>query len=336
MKCVRLIILTVIALQCSMSALGNERVDYRPNVHGTVRTRWEMETATGDNRFQVRNARLSVDGRIAPAIDYFLNTDLCDRGKMKILDAWARIGIADGLRFQAGQFRMPFGVDPFRGPHTYIFANRSFIGKQVCNVRAVGAKLSYTFPQIPLTVEAGAFNPTPIGDHSVWQRRLAYAGKAEYRWGNVKMSAGMQSLRPDGVRINLLDGAVTWTSGRWIVEGEYMNKHYTRRTHPSCHAYNVFADYHMPLRAGVFNRLSFQGRFDGMTAHSSGTRDDNGQLVTDDAARNRITLGSTISYNRKSVYLDLRANYEKSFFHSGVDIPQGVGDRLVLELVLRF
>ncbi len=323
-------------LVCAVSAVAQETVSYKPNIHGTIRARWEMETETGDNRFQVKNARLSIDGKIAPSIDYFLNTDLCDCGKIKILDAWARMNAVDGLSFQAGQFRIPFGVDPFRAPHTYFFANRSYVGKQVCNYRAVGAEAAYSFSKIPLSVKAGVFNPTSIGDHNVWCRKMAYGGKAEYKLGDVKLSAGMMSIMPDMIRVNITDGAVTWSRDRWIVEGEYMYKHYTGNNHDGCHAYNLYADYHLPVKAGVFNRLSFQGRVDGMTAHSNGYRNDNGKLVTNDPARNRVTLGSTISYRRNIVFADLRVNYEKTFYHSGVDAPQGDGDKVLVELVLRF
>ena len=329
--------LTFPVVSMAEEATPQEQFTYRPAVNGTLRTRWEMETGIGESRFQVRNARLSVKGKIAPVIDYFFNTDLCDRGKMKILDAWGRLQLANGLAIQAGQFRMPFGVDPFRGPDAYYFANRSFIGKQVCNVRAVGAKLTYTLPKVPLTFEAGAFNPTSISDHDTWNKSMAYAGKVVYRLGNVKIEAGAQTLSPDSVRVNLLEGCVSWSAGRWIVEGEYMNKHYTNSAHATCHAWNLFADYHFPVKLGFMNRMSVQCRYDGLMDHSSGVCDSETRLLyTTDPARNRVTLGSTLSYVHNNLHADIRVNYEKIFFHSGVQEPKGEGDKVVVELVIRF
>lgn len=88
-----------------------------PEIHGTLRPRWEMLTSGGEMRFQMRNARLSIRGRIVPGvIDYYAQTDLCDRGKIKILDAWGRLTFVPELQVQAGQFRVPFGTDCFRGP----------------------------------------------------------------------------------------------------------------------------------------------------------------------------------------------------------------------------
>lgn len=321
---------------CAFSSAAEDTVNYVPRINGAIRSRWEMDLDNDASRFQVRNARLSIAGNIAPTIDYFVQTDLCDRGKMKILDAWGRLELTEGLKFQAGQFRMPFGVDPFRGPANYYFANRSVIGKEVCNVRAVGAKLSYAFPRIPLTLDAGAFNPTSIADHDVWVKTLSYAAKAVYTFRNVTFSTGFQTIVPDNDRINLFGLGTTWRHDRWIVEGEYMNKHYTHDSHSTCHAYNVFASYAMPVKAGIFNQASFQGRFDGMTDHSNGIRNSDGVLTTTDPARNRITVGGTLTHAYKAVHADFRLNYEKYFYHHGTTPAEGQGDRLVAELVIRF
>ncbi len=108
------------------------KMDYTPKIHGVLRTRWEGEF--GDEftqRFQVRNARLSVEGKVLPTLGYYVRIDACDRGVMKILDAWARWGFAGDWHVQAGQFRVPFATDCFRGPGAYYFANRSFLGKQI-------------------------------------------------------------------------------------------------------------------------------------------------------------------------------------------------------------
>lgn len=312
-------------------------VNYIPQVHGVIRGRFETSTKHDDYRFQVRNARVNISGKIAPIIDYFVQADFCDRGKFKMLDAYARLWATKGLGFQAGQFRMPFGVDPFRMPTNYIFANRSTIGKQMCNVRAVGAKVMWQPSSLPFSIEAGAFNPGTIDDHTPWHNTLTYATKLTSRFGHMTFVTGFQSVRPDFVRANLFDAAATWESGRWLIEGEYMYKHYTRDRHKPAHAYNIFANYTMPVKAGYFNRLSFQGRFDGLTAHSTAVRNADGDLETNDPARNRITLGSTISYIRtKSMGLDLRVNYEKYFYHSGIEPTAENGDKIVAELVLRF
>ena len=319
------IIFSFLTLLLSVPAIADDSTDafsYAPKVNGTIRTRWEIETQEGESRFQVRNARLSLAGNIVPEISYFLNTDLCDRGKMKILDAWGRIELGGGAALQAGQFRMPFGVDPFRAPHNYYFANRSFIGKQVCNYRAVGAKASCAFSFF--TVEAGVFNPTTIGDHETWNKKVTAAGQVIIKKGEIKAVAGVQSVMANDVRANLIDGSIGWSHDRWTVEGEYMHEHFTNNAYKACHAYNLFANYAMPVQAGIFNQMSFQGRVDGMTRH------------VEDAGRNRVTLGTTLTYFRAKVFADIRVNYEKYLYRHNAEGVQGERDKAVVEMVIRF
>lgn len=330
----------LLLMAVSVSALAMAAADstftYIPQIHATLRPRLEVATESGEYRFQMRNARLVISGYAARPVDYFINIDLCDRGKMKILDAWGRLAVSRQFRVQAGQFRMPFGIDPFRAPHQYYFANRSFIGKQMCNYRSVGAKLDY-MPVAGLNLEFGVFNPTAIGDHEVWSKKLAYAGRAVFTPGAWKFATGYMSIRPHGVRANLIDATAGWSAGRWIVEGEYMYKHYVHASHVAAHAYSIFADYRMPIHAGYFNRLSFQGRFDGLTDHSDSSVNADGLLYTTDHARNRITVGSTISYiHSKSVFVDFRVDYEKYFYSHGFKADAADGDRIVAELVFRF
>lgn len=324
------------SLQASETSGNIESVNYRPNIHGTLRPRYELLTDSGESRFQVRNARLTIDGRIAPQIDYFAQVDLCAKGSFMPLDFWVRIGITKGLRLQAGQFRMPFGVDMFRAPHTYFFSNRAFMVRNMCNYRAVGIKGSFTLPSLPLTFEAGVFNPYAIGIHEVWCKNMNYSAKAVYNLPGVKIATGFMSICPDRVRANLVNACIGWFNDRWTVESEYTHEHYTRHGHKAAHGYTVFGVYRMPIKAGVFNRLSFEGRVDGITDHST-AYDVEGGLVTNNPGRNRITLGSTISYIRTAnMFVDLRIDYEKFFYHRGITPPEGQNDKIVAEIVLRF
>ncbi|MCM1356029.1 MAG: hypothetical protein NC212_06465 [Staphylococcus sp.] len=338
-----LLLLSFIAPEISAagSAAAEEetKIDLMPKIHGAFRARWEYDTPNDRNRFEVRNARVTLNGMIAPTIDYFFQTDLCDQGKMKILDAWGRIAITDGLKFQAGQFRLPFGTDCFRAPANYVFANRSFVGGTLNNIRGVGAKLSYTLPlpeSSSLLIEGGAFNRTAMADHTIWNSDMVFAGKAVYTYDHIKIAAGAETIIPDSVRINAFSGSVTWTCGGWTVEGEYLNKHFVHRSSRTGHGYNFFVDYGFPVKAGVFNRASVQGRFDGMTKQSSGIYNTAHVLPLNLEARNRITVGGTLTYAYKAVHCDVRLNYEKYFYHEGVVPAVGADDKICAEMVIRF
>lgn len=308
---------------------------YIPKFHGALRARYEADLQNGYQRFQLRNLRMIATGYVAPRIDYFIQVDFCDRGKIKFLDGWGRVGFTDQFAVQAGQFRIPFGEEPFKAPVNYVFSNRSFLGNQFMNVRAVGAKFIWR-PRSPFMLEAGAFNTTSISEHDIWNRTLAYAAKATLRVNNTTLSASFASLSPDSVRTNSADIAVGWHYGRWIVEGEGAYKHYTHRTHKGAWAYNMYGRYTMPISLAQFNALSFHGRFDGLTAHSSALRKPDGKIWTDTPARNRLTAGITLTAAYLPVYADIRLDYEKYFYHHGFDPAKGQGDRLTLELVVRF
>lgn len=339
----RLINISILFLLLStFTAAGEEdgkketEVDLIPKIHGAFRSRFESEFESGINRFQVRNARISVNGMVAPSIDYFIQIDASDRGKMKFLDAYGRIAITDNFKFQAGQFREPFGVEVTRAPANYVFANRAFLGKEVCNIRGVGAKVSYNLKNIPLLFEAGAFNTTGIADHSVENKLIAFASKILWTPDKWTFATGFMSQAPYGKRVSLYDITVGWKNKEWEFLGEAIAKTYTHSSlDPAC-AYVVWGQRMFPVSWGVFNQASVQARFDGLTAHSNGSVDEEGKFILTDAARNRVTLGGTVTYKYKMVHADVRLNYEKYFYHSGAAIAAGADDKIVAELVIRF
>ena len=310
--------------------------DYLPTVGGVMRTRFEVETQTGWNRFAVNNARVWLKGNIIPRLSYFVATDLCNQGQFQFLDAYGKFDIGEGFAVQAGQFRIPFGVDPFRGPGGYIFADRSFIGRDIDNIRAVGAQASYTFQkQLPAVITIGLFSPHSITEHNVWSKTFNYALKAEVPVGPFKITGGFQTIKPDSVRMNMADATIFFSKGRWSAEAEYMYTHYLKNSFPDVHAFNVWIDYAIPLKKTIFDKLSFQGRFDANTRFSKGILNE-GSLSEDFPGRKRITVGSTLSYVKKPLKCEIQLNYEKYFYEKGTSGPLGRNDKVVAELIISF
>ena len=66
------IAILALSLALPLSALAEEgekkKVDYRPEFHGTVRAKYEYQPEVNAGRFQVRNARISVSGNVAPIV----------------------------------------------------------------------------------------------------------------------------------------------------------------------------------------------------------------------------------------------------------------------------
>ena len=103
----------------------DDKVDLTPKVHGTIRGKYEYQTEEGDGRFQVRNARVSLEGNVTKIVSYKAEIDLSDEGQIKMLDAYTRLKPVRGLDFTIGQMRVPFTIDAHRSPHMQYFANRS-------------------------------------------------------------------------------------------------------------------------------------------------------------------------------------------------------------------
>ena len=139
-----------------------EKQKFMPQIHGILRGKYEYEPDLNASRFEVRNARLSVDGNMPLKSSYKLEVDLCDESAIKMKDAWVRVNPISTFRITLGQQRMPFSIDAHRNPSAQFFANRSFIAKQVGDMRDVGAAVGYDIISMGnrkiLSVDAGIYN----------------------------------------------------------------------------------------------------------------------------------------------------------------------------------
>lgn len=152
----------------------------------------------------------------------------------------------------------------------------------------------------------------------------------------MTLSGGFVSYKPDAVRVNVADGAVSWGHDRWIVEAEYNYKYYAGKKFKPVNAWNIFGVYTIPLSHPELNFLSFEGRLDGMSDHSTGSRDENGELYCNHPERKRVTIGTSIGRIKKAMKLEFSLNYEKYFYHSNVKCGRGNDDKLLAEFIVKF
>lgn len=315
-----------------------ETKDYLPEVHGTIRTKFEYQTEMAASRFEVRNARISITGNVLPIVAYKAEVDLSDEGQIKMLDAYARLFPVKDLTVTAGQMRVPFTIDAHRSPHQQYFANRSFIAKQVGNVRDVGVTLGYKLEtEIPVTLEGGIFNGSGLTNQKEWHKEVNYSAKAQFLFARkLNLALSIQSIQPQTVRINSYDVGAYYESGRFHIEGEYLYKTFSDNAYQDVHAVNSFINYDLPLRK-VFSKMSFLARYDMMTSQSDGKTidEETGALVTTDYKRHRVTGGVTFSLS-KAFRTDLRLNFEKYFYAKNSIAKESEQDKIVLELMVRF
>lgn len=177
-----------------------ETKDYLPEIHGTIRTKFEYQTEMAASRFEVRNARISITGNVLPIVAYKAEIDLSDEGQIKMLDAYARLFPVKDLTVTAGQMRVPFTIDAHRSPHQQYFANRSFIAKQVGNVRDVGVTLGYKLgTEIPVTLEGGLYNGSGLTNQKEWHKEVNYSAKAQFLFAQ-KLNLALSIQRHSAAR----------------------------------------------------------------------------------------------------------------------------------------
>lgn len=77
------------------SSLGNDVPEFvkTMTIGGTIRSKYEYQTEEGEGRFEVRTARINVAGNVTKEVSYKAEIDLCDEGKIKMLDAYTRINL---------------------------------------------------------------------------------------------------------------------------------------------------------------------------------------------------------------------------------------------------
>lgn len=314
-----------------------EKESYPVEVHGTIRSKYEYQTEEGEGRFEVRNARINVEGKLSEIISYKAEIDLCDEGTIKMLDAYTKLRPVKDLNFTIGQFRVPFTIDAHRSPHKQFFANRSFIAKQVGNVRDVGAALAYTIDAgFPIILEAGLFNGSGLTNQkNYWTNEVNYSAKAQFMFPkgfNLTLSA--QKIKPS-VAIMMYDAGAYWKNANWHIEAEYLYKHYANNAFQAVHAFDSFVSYSIKTRNGRIQSITPLVRYDFMTDHSDGKTNDEGKLTINDYKRSRLTGGVTLSL-KKPFISDIRLNYEKYFYRDGAVALPSENDKVVVELMTRF
>lgn len=347
---------TTLLLLSALTLFGQAQAQ---TINGTIRGKYEYQTEEQEGRFEVRTARVSVKGDLTDLVSYKAEIDLCDEGSIKMLDAYAQLKPAKDWAFTIGQMRVPFTIDAPRSPHQQFFANRSFIAKQVGNVRDVGATLEYKFPlnredtySPLLNLRAGLFNGSGLTNQkNYWTKSVNFSAKAElqvplsslyqtsgiYDFRGLCVVLSSQKIKPDGITVMEYDAGVYFQTARWHVEAEYLLKTYGHDAFQNVSAVDAFVSYSQPVRCKMLKTITPLVRYDYMGDHSDGTRNETtGLLEINDYQRSRLTAGVTLGLLRGPLQTDLRLNYEKYFYRDDAEPLTSERDKVVAELVVRF
>lgn len=352
------------ALALGLAAQEARLPEWFPKINGTIRTKYELQTEEMEQRFEVRNARVAFSGEAMRGVSYKAEVDFCDEGSLKVLDVFGEVDAfafihqrpRGNLSFRLGQFRVPFSLEPHRSPHVRFFANRSFLAKQVGNVRDVGFMGSYELPfgesrKGKFSLRAGLFNGSGLtGQKNYWTKGVNYSTRAELELPiGLSLTASTQKIHPACGNVYLWDASATYRQGPLHLEAEYMHKTYADNKFDDVDALHLLAMYDVPLagaRPGskaMFERMSFRARYDYMGDHADGNILDatTGKAKLTDVERGRITGGLNFRFARalsKKTITELRLNYEKYLYSDAAILKAKPSerDKLVLELMVRF
>lgn len=358
--------------QNSTSAASEQKESV--TIHGILRGKYEYEPNLSAGRFEVRNARLSAEGNLSKRSAYKLEVDLCDESAIKMKDAWVRLllpltgGDREGLlSVTLGQQRMPFSIDAHRNPSAQYFANRSFIAKQVGDMRDVGAAVGYDFVDNDnrkvVSVDAGMYNGSNLDNQkTAWFDSPAYSARIQYfpmKGLAIIPSVQHQLIANREASYTSFDFGAYYTlpllggtgGGLLHLEAEYLRKFYAKNAFDDCNAVNAMAIWTLPTSLkgrsnSFFSGISALLRYDYMDNHSDGkkgfeelppSQGGTGRvLVQSDAQRHRLTAGATFHVRNKLFPTDIRLNYEKYWYPNNGTPKESEQDKLVAELMIRF
>ena len=319
---------------------------YVPLLHGILRGKLEYEPDLNAGRFEVRNARLSVGGKLPLCSEYKMEIDLCDETEMKMKDAWVRVTPWSTLRLTIGQQRMPFSIDAHRNPSAQYFANRSFVAKQVGDMRDVGFQAGYDFLDADkrkvASLDAGIFNGSNLNNQkSAWFTSPGYSARLQYypvKGLSLVPSVQHQQIADRKASYTSLDMGVSFQRKGWLVEAEFLHKFYAKDSFHDCNALNTMLGYDQFLKKekSLVESIGYLARYDYMQDHSSGKSGMAGSLLKlTDAERHRLTLGVTFALRNPYFPTHLRLNYEKYWYpHGGA--KESEQDKLVCEVMIKF
>ena len=318
-------------------------VNYVPEIHGTVRAKYEYSPITDASRFQVRNARFSVTGNVHQMVAYKAELELSDRGQTRILDAYVRVLPVKGLALTMGQVKKQFSTDNLRSPHNMLFANSAFIVSEFANLRDVGFTIGYNAKEyVPIEAIFGVYNGNGLYDQKNWKKHFNYTGRLIFNTCKYfAFDLNWQSIKPEDVRMNVFDMAMRADFYGVHLEAEGAYKIYQKDIckHKPSYGFTGIAYYDIMLPK-VFHHLRILGRYD-MISDDYERKD---VLVGDmgvqsceisTPARQRITTGVTLGL-AKPILAELRINYEKYFHKNLSKISADDNDKLVIEIVARF
>jgi hypothetical protein len=206
---------------------------YAPEIDGIVKVKFEGSLYDGRTRFDVRNSRFGVHGKVSENMSYRTQVEFNNEGKLSVLDAYVTYRLPL-VTVSLGQQKYAFSTDLGRSPMQNIFANRTFVAKYTVSYadssgsvrslgsRDVGGLLSVSLRRwVPVVLHAGLFNGSGA-NNPVWQESLNISAKVEYggERGLQAAASYYNGQTPYAQNITLWGGELRYVAHRFTLDGE--------------------------------------------------------------------------------------------------------------------
>ena len=336
--------LTFCTLSVLLNLQANSETNFAPRIEGTIRGKYEYFTELDQHRFQVRNARFNIRGNFNKISSYKAEIDLSDEGRTRMLDAFVQLRPQDNLTITLGQQKIPFSTDNLRSPHNFYFANRSFMGKQLTNLRDVGVTFNLINNKlVPFDFSTGVYNGMGLytQNKTLTLKEMSYVARLVLFQNNIiSPSVNFNTIMPGNIRMNFYNIGFEYNNNNKLhLEAEYLFKTYHHQPNSEhdikyttgfliLGSYSIktpkFKHIHQIMPVLRFDGMSNSLRYEIINANSI--------HLSNHETRSRISTGINISLADRPFKNDIRLNYELYFWENNLYTDS----KLVLEYMIRF
>src|SRR6195952_1007418 len=127
-------------------------------ISGLVQARYQgFEQSNVNNAFDLRRVRLDLRGNVSDSWSYDVYTEFGGTG-VKLVDAFVAYKLGDFLKFQAGQFKIPFSLESLTSDSQLEFSDRSQVVEALVsrtkdvignsNGRDIGIQINGSFAKV--------------------------------------------------------------------------------------------------------------------------------------------------------------------------------------------
>ncbi len=331
-------------------AQEKEKIDYTPKVSGLLKAKWEYAFEDKSGRFDIRNMRIGVGGKLSPIIDYKVQVEYSSNARGRdvyMIDAFAIARPFESFSITFGQFFVPFSDELVASPSQLAYANRPFTTEYVnigASGRDIGAMAQYDIKgNIPVSLIAGVFNGQGA-NNTDWQKHPAILGRVIY--GTMD---GFRASVKYYTRKDTLDRRVTqygvdarYAKNRYRIEAELAVRDSVNVEDSRLWSSYLQGAYSFAInnnRALKYIEPNLRGDAMGYNIFDEGF--DIG----------RITFGVNFGFVPKVLNAEVRLNYEKFFFRGTREgirnaaeylgyfanrTDKRLSDRFTIELLLKF